>query len=468
MDVMDVMDNINRTFCFVHPVHHVHSVHKVHSPLLLQILIFVTFTIMEFHPYATWILIVFIIGYAAITLEHFIKINKATSALLMSILTWAILFQTPFCEDKSNLTCFLEQFGDISQVIFFLLGALAIVEMINSHHGFSLISQWISVSSKRKLLWLVSFIAFFLSAVLDNLTTTIVMITLLRKLMAKSEERLIIGGAIVIAANAGGAWTPIGDVTTTMLWIGEQLTPYSIMKDLFIPSVICLVVSLLVLTPMVRGNQQPLAIKSESIEPYGKTIFALGIGALIFVPIFKMLTGLPPFMGILLGVSILWIFTDYIHGSTDEKNHLKMPGVLTKIDFPSILFFLGILLCVDSLNMANILKNTAFWLDQHVGNVPLIATFIGLLSAIVDNVPLVAAAMRMYPLSQHPVDSPFWQLVAYCAGTGGSILVIGSAAGVVYMGIEKVDFFWYLKRISFAALAGYLAGIAVYLFFSTM
>jgi len=418
----------------------------------------------QLHPYAIWILIAFIIGYTAITLEHLIKINKATSALLMAIVTWTFLFLSQICQEKNNLQCFLEQFGDISQIIFFLLGALTIVEVISIHHGFNVISDFIQVSSKRKLLWVIGFVTFFLSSVLDNLTTTIVMVTLLHKLLPRGEDRLIIGGGVVIAANAGGAWTPIGDVTTTMLWIGGQLTAPIIIRDLFLPSIICMVISFLILTPMLKGSRpDQMMLTKQAIRPFGKTILVMGIGALIFVPIFKVLTGLPPFMGVLLGVAALWIFTDIVHTPFPDRNYLRVPAALSKIDLPSTLFFLGILMCVDALNMANLLERLAHWLDTSIGNVPLIATLIGIISAIIDNVPLVAASMRMYDLSQHPVDSQFWELIAFCAGTGGSILVIGSAAGVVYMGLEKVDFFWYLKKISFAALVGYLAGIGVYL-----
>lgn len=415
-------------------------------------------------PNAYWVMMIFIIGYAFITLEHFTKINKATVALIMAVLGWALLFMFPICPDiPDNLACFTGHLSNISQIVFFLLGALAIVEVINIHQGFKFISDYIHVGSKVKLLWILGISTFFLSSILDNLTTTIVMVSLLRKLIPEDEDRLILGGGIVIAANAGGAWTPIGDVTTTMLWIGGELSTIATMRDLFLPSVVCLVVSLFVLSWSLKGHfAANSSNKKEKIEPLGKTVLLLGIGSLVFVPIFKMLTGMPPFMGVIFGLGVIWVVTDWFH-SKDGREDLKVPRALSRVDLSSTLFFLGILLAVDTLDAANLLDQLALWLDNHIGNSAVIATLIGLASAVVDNVPLVAAGMGMYDLLQYPQDSEFWQLVAYCAGTGGSILVIGSAAGVVFMGLEKVDFFWYLKRISFAALVGYFAGIGVYL-----
>jgi len=415
------------------------------------------------HPHAYAILIVFLLGYALITIEHITKISKTVIALLMAIICWTILFADPFCPNEETNKCLLEHLASVSQIVLFLLGALAIVEVISIHQGFKVISDFISVGSKRGFLWLMGFITFFLSSVLDNLTTTIVMVTLAQKLLPKTEERLIIGGGIVIAANAGGAWTPIGDVTTTMLWIGEKLTTFHMIKQLFLPSFICFIVSFFMLSTMLKGRFKALHLDEKNeIEPGGKLIFYLGIGALVFVPIFKLTTGLPPFMGVLFGLSVLWLITDIIHRNKSES-HLRMPHALSKVDLSSTLFFLGILLCVDTLDRANILDNVALWLDNTVQNTTVIATLIGLISAVVDNVPLVAASMSMYDLSQHPANSHFWDLIAFCAGTGGSILIIGSAAGVVYMGLEDVDFMWYLRRISFAALVGYFAGIGVYL-----
>lgn len=415
------------------------------------------------HPNAYAILAVFLIGYLLITVEHLTKISKTVIALLMAIICWIILFADPFCPEDETNKCLLEHLSAVSQIVLFLLGALAIVEVISIHQGFKVISDFITVGSKKSFLWLMGFITFFLSSVLDNLTTTIVMVTLAQKLLPKNEERLIIGGGIVIAANAGGAWTPIGDVTTTMLWIGGKLTSFHMIKQLFLPSLICFVASFFVLSTMLKGQFKAFASTDKNeIEPGGKLIFYLGVGALVFVPIFKLVTGLPPFMGVLFGLSILWLVTDIIHRKKSES-HLRMPHALSKVDLSSTLFFLGILLCVDTLDRANILDHVALWLDNTVKNTTVIATVIGMISAVVDNVPLVAASMSMYDLAQHPVDSHFWDLIAFCAGTGGSMLIIGSAAGVVYMGLEDVDFMWYLRRITLAATVGYFAGIGMYL-----
>lgn len=418
-------------------------------------------------PQAFWIAIVFVIGYVLITLEHLTKINKAAIALVTAILCWTLQFTTPTCSLPENVECLGFHLSSISQIIFFLLGALTIVEIVNIHHGFKVISDYIHAGSKKKLLWVIGIVTFFLSSVLDNLTTTIVMVTLLRRMITDREDRLIIGGGVVIAANAGGAWTPIGDVTTTMLWIGGQLSTGRMMLDLVIPSMVCMVVSFLILTPYLKGRfSTNVAEEHHALPPYGKLMFYLGVGVLLFVPVFKTLTGMPPFMGVLLGLAIMWVVTDWLH-SDDKHPELSVTRALSKVDLSSTLFFLGILLAVDALDSAFILEWMAHWLDAKVGNTAVIASLLGIASAIVDNVPLVAASMGMYDLVQHPKDSTFWELVAYCAGTGGSILVIGSAAGVVYMGLEKVDFFWYLKRISLAALIGYFAGIGTYLIFAS-
>jgi Na+/H+ antiporter NhaD/arsenite permease-like protein len=417
----------------------------------------------EMSSFAPFILIVFILGYACITLEHVIKVNKTTIALLTASLCWIFVFLEPACPGKSNLDCFMEHLSETSQIVFFLMGALTIVELISLHKGFKVIADYIPVASKKNLLWIFGIVAFFLSSVLDNLTTTIVMVTLLQKLVPASEDRLKIGGAVVIAANAGGVWTPIGDVTTTMLWIGGRLGVSYMMKDLFFPSFICLIVSLIILSFTLKGNFPPKKFEdSDEVEPYGKAIFFLGLGTLIFVPIFKVLTGLPPFMGMLFGLALLWLFTDIVH---QKRKGLRVPKALSKIDLPSTLFFLAILICIDALERANILENLSIFLDKAIGDTAMIATFVGFASAVVDNVPLVAASMQMYDVTQHPPSSLFWELIAFCAGTGGSMLIIGSAAGVVFMGIEEVDFFWYLKKISFAAFAGYIAGIGAYLLF---
>lgn len=422
---------------------------------------------MEAIPYySIWMIIVFVIGYSLIILEHFIKIDKASIALMMGISCWVIEYTQSGNQCSLSLTCLGEHIFNISQIVFFLLGALGIVEIISAHKGFSMITDNLQITSKKKLLWTVSFISFFLSAVLDNLTTTVVMVSLLSKLIDESEDRWIIGGGVVIAANAGGAWTPIGDVTTTMLWIGGQISTVEVMRVLLVPSLICMLISIFVLSFMLKGHFSKKEIHpGKHIEPLGKVVFVLGIGALVFVPIFKLLTGLPPFMGMLFGLSALWIITDIVHKDYNHRQHLRVPGILSKLDFSGLLFFLGILLAVDALDSAKILEGLAHWFDTNLRNTELIAIVIGLASAVVDNVPLVAASMGMYPLQTYPVDSPFWQMIAYCAGTGGSILIIGSAAGVVFMGLEKADFIWYVRKISLAALLGYLGGIAVYLVF---
>lgn len=409
--------------------------------------------------------VVFIAGYFCITVEHTVKLSKTAVALLMAMLCWTLHFIDQSTASDQNLVLLGEHLSDVSQIIFFLLGALTIVEIINVHKGFRLISDYIVISSKKKMLWVIGFISFFLSSILDNLTSTIIMVSLIQKLIDNKEDRLLMGGAIVIAANAGGAWTPIGDVTTTMLWIGNQLSTMAIIQDLFLPSLVCLVVALACLSLYLKGNfiLNVVPEEKQAIEPVSKIVFFLGIACLVFVPIFKLLTGLPPFMGVILGLSIMWLVTDLIHYEKPEKEHLKVPSIMSKIDLSGVLFFLGILLSVSALSASGILLQLANWLGRTVAQPEAIATIIGLASAVVDNVPLVAATMGMYDLAQYPTDHSFWELVAYCAGTGGSILVIGSAAGVAFMGMEKVEFFWYLRRIGVAALIGYFAGIGTYL-----
>lgn len=420
-----------------------------------------------FYDTGLWITIAFILGYTLITIEHFTKIDKATTALLMAVVCWVIQFLNPTHTCEENTLCLGEHMGAISQVVFFILGALTVVEVINLHKGFTFISERIRTNSKQVLLWTVGIVTFVLSGVLDNLTTTIVMVTLLRKIISNPEDRLLIGGGVVIAANAGGAWTPIGDVTTTMLWIGGQLTVEGMLTSLFWPSIVCFFASFAYLHFMLKGDfTAPKAVAEEKPEPYGRLIFFLGIALLVFVPVFKVLTGLPPFMGMLFAMSILWVATDVLHVGKENRSHLRVPHALTRLDFSSVLFFLGILLAVEALNTAGVLTSLAQTLDENIGNPTLIAVAIGLASAVVDNVPLVAASMGMYSMVQYPVDSDFWNLVAFCAGTGGSILIIGSAAGVVFMGMERVNFYWYMRKISLPAAIGYFAGIAVYLILS--
>lgn len=410
--------------------------------------------------------LLFGIGYMGIIFEEALAFNKSGVGLLMAVSLWTIRsIGAPSIEIAvSELK---GASAEVSEIVFFLLGAMTIVEIVDAHQGFKLVTDNITTRKPRALLWVVGFVTFFLSAVLDNLTSTIVMVSLLRKLVPPSEYRKLLGAVVVIAANAGGAWTPIGDVTTTMLWIHGQITTANTMKDLIIPSVVSLAVplALLSLTSVVEGKGQSSAdvLASEQMAPRGKLVFGVGLGALLFVPIFKSLTGLPPYMGMLLGLGVLWILTDAIHYGETERQRLKVPQALSRIDTQGALFFLGILLSVSSLEAAGILREVANYLDAHIPNVELIASAIGVVSAVIDNVPLVAATMGMYDLSSFPQDSDFWQLVAFCAGTGGSLLIIGSAAGVAFMGMEKVDFFWYIRKVSGFAFAGYAAGITTYL-----
>lgn len=415
------------------------------------------------HIYEILIVITFIVGYFFITIEHQTKINKTSVALLMAILCWIFQFANKIQTHENNLSFLNEHLCSISQVIFFLIGALTIVEIISVHKGFKMISNCIKIRKKINLLWFIGFISFFLSAVLDNLTTTIIMVTLLRKMIPEVKDRLLLGGAVVIAANAGGAWTPIGDVTTTMLWIGGQLSTFEVIKALFLPSVICALAAFICLSFSLKGELNLQSDSAEELEePYSRTVFWMGISCLIFVPVFKITTGLPPFMGVILGLGFLWLFTDIVHNKYQDRKHLLVPQIIAKIDIAGVLFFLGILLCIDALSTAGLLNDLANWMDRQIGNTSIIAVSIGLASAVVDNVPLVAAAMGMYDLNHFPKDSSFWNLIAFCGGTGGSILVIGSPAGVAFMGLEKVDFFWYFKRVGIPAAVGYFAGIGVY------
>jgi Na+/H+ antiporter NhaD/arsenite permease-like protein len=347
---------------------------------------------------------------------------------------------------------------------------MTIVELIDAHDGFEVITHKITTTDKRKLLWIISFVAFFLSAVLDNLTTTIVMVSLLRKLIADKQTRMFFIGMVVIAANAGGAWTPIGDVTTTMLWIGGQITTGNIMIKLILPSLACLIVPLIFLSFSITGKiENAPIIEIKETNPTTaferKLILGLGIGALIFVPVFKTITHLPPFLGILFGLGVLWVVTEIIHKNKNDadKDVYSVVHALRKADVPSVLFFLGILVAIAALESTHLLANLATYMDSTIGNINVIVISIGLLSAIVDNVPLVAATMGMYDMQTYPTDHYFWEFIAYCAGTGGSCLIIGSAAGVAAMGMEKIDFFWYVKKIALLALLGYFAGALIYI-----
>jgi Na+/H+ antiporter NhaD/arsenite permease-like protein len=415
------------------------------------------------------IISIFVLGYALIALEHPLRINKAASALLTGVLCWTanVLFSPNRDIVAEDLTHHL---GNLSGILFFLMGAMTIVELIDAHDGFEVITSRITTTSKRKLLWIICFLTFFLSAALDNLTTAIVMASVVRKLLAEKKDRMFFVGMIVIAANAGGAWSPIGDVTTTMLWIGGQITSGNIIVKLFVPSLICLLVPLGVLSFSLKGKVKRAAHETSAQNGFSTSferslVFFGGVVLLTSVPVFKTITHLPPYMGILLALGILWVITELMHKKKDEeeKRYLSVEHALRKIDVPSILFFLGILIAVSALESTHLLGRLAQIVDQRIGNQSLIAICIGLLSAIVDNVPIVAATMGMYDLKAFPPDSYLWEFVAYAAGTGGSILIIGSAAGVAVMGIERIDFFWYLKKIGWLAALGYFAGAGAYI-----
>jgi NhaD family Na+/H+ antiporter len=418
----------------------------------------------------TLILIIFILGYLGIAFEHKLQINKAATAMVTGVLCWTVFIL--FSDNKEFVNEQLSHhLGNISQILFFLLGAMTIVELIDAHDGFEVITRRIKTTDKRKILWVISIISFFLSALLDNLTTTIVMVSLIRKLIADQKDRWLLAGMIVIAANAGGAWSPIGDVTTTMLWIGNQITAANVIIKLIVPSLVCLFVPLLLMRVSFKGKIEA----PQRIYEYGGTtrstrkertiVFFTGLTFLLFVPVFKTITHLPPFMGILIGLGLMWMITENIHSGKDEEDrkNFTVAYALRKIDAPSILFFLGILLAVSALESTHQLDLAAGWMDKHIKNQNLIVGSIGLLSSVVDNVPLVAAAQGMYSLNVYPTDSYFWEFLAYCSGTGGSILIIGSAAGVAAMGIEKINFAWYLKKIGWLALIGYIAGALMYI-----
>ena len=417
-----------------------------------------------------WLILVFVLAYAAIALEHPIRVNKTATALVAAGVLWTLyaLAATGGHGVGHELG---ESLMGTAQIVFFLMGAMTIVEVVDAHNGFEVLTSRVRTSSLSTLAWLVGLVTFFLSAVLDNLTTTIVMVSLMRKLLQRREDRLLFAGFIIIAANAGGAWTPIGDVTTTMLWIGGQITALEIMKGLFVPSMVSLLVPLAAVAWPLRGQpvQSPERIDTEgsggTTAFERKLMFFLGLGILMALPVFKAATGLPPFMGILLGLGLLWLVGDLVHRHKDDevKAHLTLVSALQRIDMSAVLFFVGILLAVATLEHAGLLSAIAQWLDHVVGRQDLIVLLIGLVSAVVDNVPLVAASMGMYSLQQYPADSFLWEFLAYCAGTGGSILIIGSAAGVAAMGLEKIDFFWYVRKVSGWALLGYLAGAAVYI-----
>ncbi len=414
------------------------------------------------------LLIIFVLGYAFITLEHTIHINKSATALITAVLCWTlIVLNAP--DSEIVIESLTHHLSAISEIVFFLLGAMTIVELIDAHDGFQSITESIKTTHKTKLIWLIAIITFFLSAVLDNLTTTIVMISILNKLIEDKKTKWMLLGLVIISSNAGGAWSPIGDVTTTMLWIGGQITPFNIVKQVFFASLVSMVIPTLIISYMIKGQialkqATPDLVNASSNLFERNLIFIVGIGSLLFVPIFKTITHLPPYMGMLLCLGIIWVVTELLHKKkpAEEKGVLSVNHAIQKIDTPSILFFFGILMSIASLEYVGVLPELAAFLNTTIGDINLVAISIGLLSAVLDNVPLVAALQSMYSLEQYPQDHYFWELLAYTAGTGGSCLIIGSAAGVAVMGLEKIDFFWYLKRISWIALIGYLVGALVF------
>lgn len=455
----------------------------------------------------TALLIIFVIGYLAISLEHPLKLDKTATALLLGMTMWVIyalgadslvvegagekftsyLREHPTLASESTHSQALsyilnvdviEHLGDICQTLLFLIGAMTIVELIDVHGGFRIITDRITTKRKIKLLWIIAFTTFFMSAILDNLTTTIVMIMLLRKLIANKKERWLYAATIIIAANSGGAWSPIGDVTTIMLWVGGNVTTGALISYILLPSLVSMVVPVMVVARSLKGEISPMRnpVKEDLHISSGErnTIFILGISALLFVPVFKSLTHLPPFIGMLFSLGVMWVFTELFYNGKrlDKAREQRLPKVIARVDMPSILFFLGILMAVAVLQSTGVLAWLARMLDTHVHNVYIIDSLLGVLSSIVDNVPLVAASMGMYPIADPAVtgyaanfviDGTFWELLSYCAGVGGSIMIIGSASGVIAMGLEKINFGWYLRNFSGLALLGYLSGIGVYL-----
>ena len=466
----------------------------------------------------TVMIFVFLIGYLCIALEHPLKVNKAGTALLTGTILWVLytfaapdliatasaeefnefldaypaIADLPFVEQCTRFVVehqVLDSIGEIAETLIFLIGAMITVELIDAHGGFMFITNRIKTNQKKKLLLLVAFITFFMSAILDNLTTSIVMVMLMRKLLGNYKERWVFGSVIIIAANSGGAWSPIGDVTTIMLWVRGNISSSSTIPHLILPSLVSMIVPVLIMMRFLHGKVTPPdaftynendKLLKELRTKEKLSILILGVLCLIFVPIFKTITHLPPFMGILMGVGILWIYTElmYKRNIVNEDLKLRLSKIVRRIDGATLLFFLGILLAVDALRCSGVLTDFAFWLDETVGNVYAVNLIIGTLSAVVDNVPLVAGAIGMYPVATDAIiatatdptymahfvqDGIFWQFLAYCAGVGGSMLIIGSAAGVVVMGLERINFIWYLKNISLLALIGYLAGAGVYI-----
>ncbi len=436
----------------------------------------------------TVIALTFVIGYLAIVLEHPLKLDKTIPALLMGAIIWALIttFHLPvvhMVDGHPHLAewepTLLHHVGKVAEILFFLIGAMTIVELVDLHKGFSVITNRIRTNKKTSMLWIVSILAFFLSAVLDNLTTTIVLVSLLRRLVPNKEERMYFVCIVIIAANAGGAWSPIGDVTTTMLWIGKKVSTVGLMEYLIIPSIVCLIIPVVIMSfmPYMKGNITPSsrdfdAAKDAEKVNSSKIMLIAGLGALIFVPIFKTVTHLPPYMGMMIGLGVVWLISEYIHPGEhiENKHQYTAHHALSRIEMSSILFFLGILLGVAGLESVavmtadgqheGLLMSLAGLLDRVVPNQNIVVILLGVLSAVIDNVPLVAASMGMYSF---PMDDDIWHFIAYSAGTGGSMLIIGSAAGVAAMGMERINFIWYLKNISWLAFLGFIGGAVAFI-----
>ena len=426
----------------------------------------------------TAIICIFIVGYIMIAMENVTKVNKSAVALLMAVLCWTLLYLGAEAHPE-NISAFTKALGETSEIIFFLMGAMVIVEVVDTNGGFDFVREKLVSRSKVSLLWKLALMTFFLSAVLDNMTTAIVMVMVLNKLISNKGDKMFYSAIIILAANSGGAFSPIGDVTTIMLWVKGNVSTFGIIKSLFIPSLTSVIVPAAILSLKLKG--EIVSIKSEITEKSGHglniskgertTVLTIGVGGLLFVPVFRFLTGLPPFMGILLILAILWIVTEFIFRQKKFQDipsrHLPdVTRTLHKIDFSTLLFFLGILTTVAALSETGALKRVGETLDTAFGGNPYYVTsIIGILSSIVDNVPLVASCMGMYDVAAagtYAIDGTFWTLLAYTAGIGGSLLIIGSTAGVVVMGLQNISFGWYMKKFTWIALLGYLAGILVY------
>lgn len=436
---------------------------------------------------STAVIVTFIIGYMAIVFEHPLKLDKTVPALIMAAVCWALIslghIDLPVGHVLHPATgeehdyykhmldpILLHHIGKTAEILIFLIGAMTIVELIDLHKGFAVITDRIHTTKKSTMLWLITPLAFFLSATLDNLACTIVLVSLLRKLVPVKEERIFFIGLAVIAANAGGAWSPIGDVTTTMLWINDNVTTLGLIVNLLLPSIICAVLPTFVMTrmPYMKGNitipPDTVTSATENNRVRGGTVmFIAGLSGLIFVPIFKVVTHLPPYVGMMLSLGVVWMISEYLHPDEEDfenKHHYSAHNALSRIEMSSILFFLGILLSVAALESMGTLESLATTMDNAISNRDIVIGILGLGSALIDNVPLVAAAMGMYDVEP---DGKLWHFLAYSAGTGGSMLIIGSAAGVAAMGLEKIDFMWYVKHIAWLALVGFFAGAAVFL-----